>query len=107
MGFENIKPALISYIRRLEKNIAVSKAIVFGSYASGKARKDSDVDLLILSDDFAKFDEDEREKLLYRNSVGFPIDLHVYGLTPKEFSSASPLTALGTIHDQKTIHISD
>ena len=50
-------------------------------------------------------DLDERSKLLYRASVGFPYDLHVYGLAPREFNQASPLTALGEIRRHQTIRI--
>ena len=83
----------------LKKN-KVARAGIFGSYARGKQKKDSDVDLIILSKKFAKMNEDERLKLLYRQAVGFPYDLHAYGFTPKEFNSASPLTALAEVRNK-------
>lgn len=36
-----------------KKNINVQKAILFGSYANGKADKWSDIDIAIVSDDFS------------------------------------------------------
>lgn len=103
MDFEQIRPALINYIKRVNKFASVTEAVVFGSVAEGRATSESDVDMLILSDQFSGLDEDERSRLLYRASAGLPFDLHVYGLTPMEFEHASELTALGALKKQKTI----
>ena len=105
MDFEQIKPALKSYLKKLSLRVGIAQAIVFGSIAEGKATADSDIDLLIISPDFARFDQEEREKLLYRTSVGLPFDLHVYGFTLKEFDAASTLTALGLLKKQKVIRL--
>ena len=72
----------------------IKEVVLFGSFAEGKATEESDVDLIILSDKFSQMDEDRRLRFLYRRSVGFPYNLHVYGLTPSEFSTASPLTTV-------------
>lgn len=37
-----------------EKNIRVEKAILFGSYAKGKASKNSDIDVAVISPDFGR-----------------------------------------------------
>jgi len=97
MDFEEVKPAVKKYIKRVKKDLKVEKVILFGSFAQGKAKKDSDIDLIVVSPSFAKMDDDERLRFLYRKSVGFPYNLHVYGLTAGEFSSASPLTTLGEV----------
>ena len=45
-----IKNIVKKYIRRLkENNIPVQKALLFGSYAKGTHRKDSDIDVAIVS----------------------------------------------------------
>lgn len=95
MGFKKIKPVIDHYLGKVTTKIKIDKAILFGSYALGKAKKDSDVDLIVVSKDFSKMDGDERLKILYRLSVGFPYNLHVYGITPEEFDDASSLTTLG------------
>lgn len=97
MDFKQVEPAVKQYIKRINKKLPVKEVILFGSYAEGKATKDSDVDLIILSNKFLNMDEDKRLRILYRNSVGFPYDLHVYGFTTQEFASVSPLTTLGEI----------
>ncbi len=103
MDFQQIEPELIKYLSRVKKTVSVARAFVFGSVAEGKATAESDVDLVVLSDQFGNLDEDERSRILYRASVGLPFDLHVYGLTPAEFEQASPLSTLGTLKTQKTI----
>ncbi|TSC88175.1 MAG: Uncharacterized protein G01um101416_198 [Microgenomates group bacterium Gr01-1014_16] len=85
------------YLDKLGKFVSIDEAIMFGSSSTGTAGGDSDIDLLILSRDFSKYDPDTRLKIIYRASVGFPYDLHAYGVTPEEYASASSLTTLGAI----------
>lgn len=103
MDFDTIKPAVKAYINRLGKKVRISRAMLYGSIVQGSATPSSDVDMIVISDDFAKKDSDERSAVLYRASVGFPYDLHVYGTTDKEFTEASPLSTLGQIRMQKTL----
>lgn len=105
MDINAIKPAINSYLSNVQKHVRVSKALVFGSIAMGTATPTSDIDLLVISDDFTDIDADERSKLLYRASVGFPYDLHVFGTTNNEFTNASPLTTLGQIRRGKTLSV--
>jgi len=105
MDSQTVRPAIISYLTKLKKQIKIDRALLFWSIASDKATSDSDVDLLVISADFAKFDQDERSRLLYRASVGFPYDLHVFGVTQNELDSASSLTTLGNITNQPTIPV--
>lgn len=42
------KSLLNTIVNRLKKNLDVVKVILFGSYASGRSTKDSDLDLLII-----------------------------------------------------------
>jgi len=69
--------------------------IVFGSYAKGKASSESDIDLAIISSDFAGLSSDERFPLLAKARLHKKIRriaMDIFGFTPKEFASASPLT---------------
>ncbi len=69
----------------LKNKINVSKIIFFGSQASGKQHKDSDIDLVIVSKDF-------RNKEFRFRAIGFynfweldyPVDFLCY--TPEEFN---------------------
>ncbi len=69
----------------LKEKIDIKKIILFGSYAKGKAKKDSDIDIIIVSREF-------QGKHFYMRSVSIrdefnylrkPID--IICLTPKEF----------------------
>jgi hypothetical protein len=97
MDQAEITQYLKTYLAKLGKVISIDEAYLFGSLSTGKAKEDSDIDLLILSRDFSKYDPDTRLKIIYRASTGFPYDLHAYGFTPEEYASASPLTTLGAI----------
>ena len=97
MDHHQIKPQLRYYLAKVSQKIAIDQALVYGSYATGTAKKESDVDLLIVSADFAAMDQDQRSTLLYRLSTDLPFDLHVHGATPQEFEQASPLTTLGAV----------
>lgn len=104
MDLKTIKPEIKKYLDKVSKRVTIKSVLLYGSLARGK-KNANDVDLLVLSDDFSVMDEDERSKLLYRASVGFPYDLHVYGLATDEFNQASPLTSLGQVRRQPTIKI--
>ena len=49
------------------KNLNLDKVILFGSYARNKQRKNSDVDLLIISNNFKNIKSFKRAKELYLN----------------------------------------
>lgn len=105
MDLQTIQPVIRRYIDNVAKQIHIEDVLLYGSIAEQMQTEDSDVDLLVLSDDFSSMDADERSRLLYRASVGFPYDLHVYGVTQSELYSASSLTTLGQIKKSKTISI--
>ena len=106
MGIASIRASLNNYLDRLRKQLPLEGVYLYGSWAEDKATQESDVDLLILSSYFNKVSEEERDRLLYRLSVGIPLDLHLYGLTPEEYKSASHLTTVGTVRDSgKTVDL--
>ncbi len=68
-----------NYVRRLARNITVRQAILTGSRATGSYLEDSDVDLIVVSDDFSKMQLPERLRYLQ-----------------KPWKSKIPLEAFGT-----------
>lgn len=95
MGKKQINQYLKEYIERLTTDLSPCKVILYGSLAKNTYRPgESDVDLLVVSEKFKTMDEDERFDCLYKKTVGFPLDWHIYGLTPKEVSNISPLNTL-------------
>jgi len=52
---KEIRKKIIAFSRALEKKgIRVSKVILYGSYAGGRFRNESDIDVAIVSPDFGK-----------------------------------------------------
>ena len=85
MGKKEIVKKLIDFKNKLKKHIGVESIIFFGSRTSGNPKKDSDIDLIIVSKDF------EGKKFRYRPvelynywDLDYAVDFLCY--TPKEFN---------------------
>lgn len=103
MGIKKVKPIINFYLKELRKSIRPQKVIVFGSFAKGKATKESDLDLVVISQDFANRSFDERFSLLNKARLHpetRKIAMDIFGYTPEEFDSASPLTTLGEVKEE-------
>jgi predicted nucleotidyltransferase len=101
---KKLKQIAKEFAKELEKEIKVEKIILFGSFAKGKAKKDSDLDLLIISPNFKKMDLWKRIDILARARKNYEFPMDYFGLTPKEYQTASPLTVLGEVKETgKTI----
>ena len=72
------------YVQRLARSITVNKAILTGSWANGKYLEDSDVDMIIVSDDFSSMPISERLSYLQREWTN-KIPLEAFGYTVDEF----------------------
>lgn len=88
-----------SYAKDLELKIPLEKVILFGSYARGAEREESDVDLVFVSSAFSGMDSMARFKLIgsVRKNYSFAVDY--FGFTHEELESASSLTTLGEIRE--------
>lgn len=76
---------LNKFKRRLSANIPVNKMILFGSMAKGKIHKDSDIDLIIVSDKFKRKKSFKRSIGFYKYwTIDYPVDFLCY--TPEEFN---------------------
>lgn len=85
-----------NYLDVLKKEINVHSALLFGSFAYGQPHRDSDVDLVVISSDFAKQDFDDRLDwlTLKRIDVADTIAMDVIGYTPKEFATIEKHSAI-------------
>lgn len=79
------------FLTMLKKEISVEKTYLFGSYASGEAHGDSDVDLAIISRDFESMSPLDRLVLLGKIAwrAGTP-EIEAIGFTPDEFYKGHP-----------------
>lgn len=94
MGKTTIRKYIKTYISRLKNDVKPEKVILYGSFLTSRFKEGSDIDLLIVSNTFKNLDDDERLSILYRKTVGLPIDFHLYGFAPEELKTISPLTTL-------------
>ena len=81
----NVKRIIERYRQELRNfNIDSKKIILYGSYAKGNPREDSDIDLIVISDDFKDMNLRERLEILgiAAGKVFEPIE--ALGYTPKE-----------------------
>lgn len=82
------KRIIENYTRDLEKKISINKVILFGSIARGKYHRDSDLDLIVLSDAFKKMSFIKRLEFLSvaRGRKHLDMAMDILGYTPEEFN---------------------
>lgn len=85
-----------NYIKSINKKINVAGVLLFGSYAYGKPRKFSDVDLVVISPDFQRKKFFKRIDWLTneRMDIADTIAMDIIGYTPKEFSDIENKSAI-------------
>jgi predicted nucleotidyltransferase len=83
----------------LSKTVNVSEMIVFGSHLEGTATDESDIDVLVISEDFKHMDQFDRLDILYALTRDSAVEIHPWGFTQEELNTASPLTTVGYARD--------
>lgn len=71
----DIKMALHDYVQHVAQDIHVTSAVVFGSYAKGNWRDDSDIDIAIFSEAFAAMDRVEAITFLLDKALPYQLDI--------------------------------
>ena len=77
--------------------IRVDQAILFGSHARGEAREGSDIDVLIVSSDFASLNTRERMEQLGTAAARLWQPIEAMACTPAELVHVEPATLLEEI----------
>ena len=73
-----------SFLRKIGKKYGIKKVVVFGSSVKGEFREDSDIDLIVISDEFEGVSPLKRPVKLYLEwDLDYPVDFFCY--TTKEF----------------------
>lgn len=82
---QEIENIIERYIQKLKQlGVEVSQVILYGSYAKGKPKEYSDIDIAVVSPSFQKLDIFERQLLLSRAHHKFGEPIEPIGLTPKQ-----------------------
>lgn len=84
-SLSQIKNIVRQYVEELKKKgVRTEKVILYGSYSKGTAKSYSDIDLVIISQDLAKWPPIERLQMLSRATLRISAPLEVLGYTPQE-----------------------
>jgi predicted nucleotidyltransferase len=82
------KKIVEKYAQALKKNkFSFSEIYIFGSYARGRPRKWSDIDVAVVSDKLKK-NRDKNENLLWHTCIEVDSMIEPIGFTPEEFNNA-------------------
>ena len=76
-----------------KKGIKINRIILFGSYAAGKQREASDIDLVIISDDFLHKDYWQRIELLTDAIYEVFKPIEAVAMTVKEWEKSESIIA--------------
>lgn len=104
-----IRKAIKMYVQTLEEDgVRVQQVLLYGSHAKNTAHADSDIDIIIVSEDFAGKDLLERLKILGQAHRNVSEPIQAYGFTPEEVESREDLTAFwDEIIETEAIPITD
>jgi predicted nucleotidyltransferase len=91
MGQETVLSIIQKFKKALEVNIRVEQLILFGSYASGTAREDSDIDLVVISPSFSGKTYWERIDILAEAIYEVFAPIEASAFTPDEWKSKKSL----------------
>jgi len=108
MAKKRIKEA-IKYLMDLlfEKGLDINKVILFGSYATGNYREDSDIDIVVISNNFSGKDTFERAKMLgdieWRLIKKYLFPFDIVTMSPEEYKKGISLVSQ-FVRDGKVIY---
>ena len=86
---KEIREVVLQYRRNVENaGIPIEKMVLFGSYARGNARKDSDIDICVVSPKLGKNEMAEASKL---NFLRWKLDnrIEAHPVSSKDFESTA------------------
>ena len=93
-----IKTIIQQYKEILQRlGIHVERVILYGSFAKGNARKDSDIDLVIISEDFKKLNLRQRLEILGIAAARIMKPIEAQGYTSAEIKKVSKFSLLSEI----------
>jgi uncharacterized protein len=84
-------------IEYLLQKIRIDQAVLFGSHARGEADEWSDVDLAVISPDFARMSHKKVMDLLVEMGVTVHSSVEIRPYTPKDLKEARPTNFLGYV----------
>ena len=97
---DQLRQRIETYLSAVRQQYRIEKAILFGSYAKGTQREDSDIDLLLLSPDFKSIHMlDRLEKLGWIAWQAKTSYIQPIGYTPEEYENADDFHLIAEVRD--------
>jgi predicted nucleotidyltransferase len=88
-NLSEVRKIVNEYKKELKRhNIRINKIILYGSYARGSPKPYSDIDLVVVSKDLARFPLLKRQEFLAQLTMNIDAPLEVIGYTPQELKKA-------------------
>jgi len=92
------KPAIVSIVDRLRqgletRGIKLQRIVLYGSYATGANKKGSDIDVVVISRDFARMSYWERIDLLADVLYEIFAPVEAVAMTPDEWERGNSFVA--------------
>lgn len=80
--------AIRKYLRVLQENgVNIQQVFLYGSHAKNQAHRDSDIDIIVVSENFSGKELLERLRILGRARRNMPEPVEAYGFTPEEIKN--------------------
>jgi predicted nucleotidyltransferase len=95
MDISQIQQPLNQFLQAVSQDIQIDQLILFGSYLEGNAGPDSDIDVVVVSENFRTIDPFDRSRLLDKAAGDIAPEIQAWGFTPEELEAADELTTLG------------
>jgi predicted nucleotidyltransferase len=93
-----VKETVKQYTEVLRQcGIKVERIILYGSFAQGNPREDSDIDLVVVSENFQKMNLRERLEVLGVGAAKIMKPIEARGYTSKEIESVPEISFLSEI----------
>lgn len=94
---DSLRATILKVIDYLQVKIELETVILFGSYVEGAPHEYSDIDLAIVSPDFARRTLEEKAKLFSDVKLNCDVDVEIHFYSPHELTDAGPASFLGHI----------
>ena len=95
--------AFCAQLRRA--HIEPDRIILFGSWARGQQRENSDIDVIVVSRDFARIGFRRRLEILGITAGRAWVSVQALGYTPREFAAPEETSFLAIALAQKTVEV--
>lgn len=88
MADQRVIDTVKKYILLIPKDLGVKKAYLFGSFASGKQKEESDIDIALILENMPDFFSTQKQLMKLRRNIDLRIEPHP--INEQDFNSLNP-----------------